>query len=234
MKIAVLDDHLGQTDSVCRTLVSGGHVCHPFQNGSDILIQLHRESYDMLVLAWQSQDISGPRLVHWVRDRLPKNLPILFISSRFDEDKIVESLMMGIDDYMIKPIRRSELIARVQVLLRRAYPAKNSNEQIAFGDYVFETNAHHLTHAGKEIETTQKEFDLALLFFRNLGRPLSRACILEAVWPRNFKISSRSMDTHVAKVRSKLQLRPENGYQITPIYNFGYRLEQLFRGDADA
>ncbi len=227
MRIAVLDDDPSQTDLVCQVLTSSGHVCHPFQSGKEILNQLRRESYDMLVLDWQVPDLSGPEVLRWVRDKLPKTIPVLFITSRSGEDDIVEGLAAGADDYMIKPIRRSELVARVQALLRRAYPIQNSSEQIVFNDYLFETRSGRLTLAGKPIEITQKEFDLALLFFRNLGRPLSRAYILEAVWSRDIDIPSRTMDTHVSRVRSKLQLRPENGYRLAPVYSYGYRLEQL-------
>jgi DNA-binding response OmpR family regulator len=227
MRIAVLDDDPSQTDLVCQVLTSSGHNCHPFQSGKEILNQLRRESYDMLVLDWQVPDLSGPEVLRWVRDKLPKTIPVLFITSRSGEDDIVEGLAAGADDYMIKPIRRSELVARVQALLRRAYPIQNSSEQIVFNDYLFETRSGRLTLAGKPIEITQKEFDLALLFFRNLGRPLSRAYILEAVWSRDVDIPSRTMDTHVSRVRSKLQLRPENGYRLAPVYSYGYRLEQL-------
>ncbi|AMP01766.1 transcriptional regulatory, C terminal family protein [Collimonas arenae] len=227
MRIAVLDDDPSQTDLVCQVLTSSGHTCHPFQSGKEILNQLRRESYDMLVLDWQVPDLSGPEVLRWVRDKLPKTIPVLFITSRSGEDDIVEGLAAGADDYMIKPIRRSELVARVQALLRRAYPIQNSSEQIVFNDYLFETRSGRLTLAGKPIEITQKEFDLALLFFRNLGRPLSRAYILEAVWSRDVDIPSRTMDTHVSRVRSKLQLRPENGYRLAPVYSYGYRLEQL-------
>ena len=128
---------------------------------------------------------------------------------------------------MIKPIRRSELAVRVQALLRRAYPSQNATEEIRFGHYAFETRSGQLRFDGAPIALTQKEFDLALLFFRNLDRPLSRATILEAVWPRNIEIPSRTMDTHVSRVRSKLQLRPENGFRLAPVYSYGYRLEQV-------
>ncbi|HWX03596.1 response regulator transcription factor [Collimonas sp.] len=227
MRIAVLDDDPSQTDLVCQVLTSSGHICHPFQSGKEILNQLRRESYDMLILDWQVPDLSGPEVLRWVRDKLPRTIPVLFITSRSGEDDIVEGLAAGADDYMIKPIRRSELVARVQALLRRAYPIQNTSEQIVFNDYLFETRSGRLTLAGKPIEITQKEFDLALLFFRNLGRPLSRAYILEAVWSRDVDIPSRTMDTHVSRVRSKLQLRPENGYRLAPVYSYGYRLEQL-------
>jgi len=227
MRIAVLDNDPSQSDLVCQVLTSSGHVCHPFQNGKEILNQLRRESYDMLILDWQVPDLSGPEVLHWVRDKLPPAIPVMFLTSRSGEDDIVAGLAAGADDYMIKPIRRGELVARVQALLRRAYPIQNASEQILFGAYVFETRSARLTLAGVPIEITQKEFDLALLFFRNLGRPLSRAYILEAVWSRDIDVPSRTMDTHVSRVRTKLQLRPENGFRLAPVYSYGYRLEQL-------
>jgi DNA-binding response OmpR family regulator len=227
MRIAVLDDDRSQTDLVCQVLTAAGHVCHPFLSGKEMLNQLRRELYDMLVIDWQVPDLSGAEVLRWAREKLPPTLPVLFMTSRSGEDDIVSGLAAGADDYMIKPIRRGELVARVQALLRRAYPCQNSVEQIQFGGYVFESRTGRLTNSGAEIEVTQKEFDLALLFFRNLGRPLSRAYILEAVWARDVEVPSRTMDTHVSRVRSKLQLRPENGFRLAPVYSYGYRLEQI-------
>eukprot|EP01030_Chromulinospumella_sphaerica_P012013 gene12013-11807_t len=78
----------------------------------------------------------------------------------------------------------------------------------------------------KRVVMTQKEFDLALLLFRNLGKPLSRSHIQETVWGRDTDLPSRTMDTHISRVRSKLALRPEQGFRLTPVYGFGYKLEQ--------
>lgn len=227
MRIAVLDDDRSQTDLVCQVLSAAGHNCYPFQSGKEMLNQLRREAFDMLVIDWQVPDLSGPEVLRWAREKLPPNLPVLFMTSRSGEDDIVAGLAAGADDYMIKPLRRGELLARVQALLRRAYPTQNVVEQIQFGNYVFEARTGRLTANGQSIDVTQKEFDLALLFFRNLGRPLSRAYILEAVWSRDIDIPSRTMDTHVSRVRSKLQLRPENGFRLAPVYSYGYRLEQI-------
>jgi DNA-binding response OmpR family regulator len=227
MRIAVLDDDRSQTDLVCQVLSSAGHTCHAFLSGKDMLNDLRRESFDMLVIDWQVPDLSGADILRWAREKLPSNLPVLFMTSRSGEDDIVAGLAAGADDYMIKPLRRGELLARVQALLRRAYPNQTPIEHIQFGQYVFETRTGRLTIEGNPIEVTQKEFDLALLFFRNLGRPLSRAYILEAVWARDIEIPSRTMDTHVSRVRTKLQLRPENGFRLAPVYSYGYRLEQI-------
>lgn len=227
MRIAVLDDDRSQTDLVSQVLTSAGHLCHAFNSGKEMLNQLRRESFDMLIIDWQVPDLSGAEVLRWTREKLSENLPVLFMTSRSGEDDIVTGLAAGADDYMIKPIRRGELVARVQALLRRAYPTQTAVEQIQFSQYVFEPRTTRLTAAGESIELTQKEFDLALLFFRNLGRPLSRAYILEAVWSRDVEIPSRTMDTHVSRVRSKLQLRPENGFRLAPVYSYGYRLEQV-------
>lgn len=227
MRIAVLDDDRSQSDLVCQVLTSAGHACHAFDSGKEMLNQLRRDSYDMLIIHWQVPNLGGAEVIGWARERLPANLPVLFMTSQSSEDDIVAGLAAGADDYMIKPIRRGELVARVQALLRRAYPTQNAVEQIQFGDYIFEARTGRLTMSGKAVELTQKEFDLALLFFRNIGRPLSRAYILEAVWARNVEIPSRTMDTHVSRVRSKLQLRPEHGFKLAPVYSYGYRLEQI-------
>ncbi|MGV8898412.1 MAG: response regulator transcription factor [Burkholderiaceae bacterium] len=226
MRIAVLDDDPKQTELTCKTLSAAGHNCHPFSSGKKIQ-QSRRENYDMLVLDWQLHDASGPEVLRWARENLSPKLPVLFITSHTRENDIIEGLAAGADDYIIKPIRHIELVARVQALLRRAYPSQNTAEHIQFGHYDFETRSGQVTLDGALIALTKKEFDLALLFFRNINRPLSRATILESVWSSNIEIPSRTMDTHVSRVRSKLHLSPENGFRLTPVYSYGYRLEQL-------
>ncbi len=227
MRIAILDDDQNILDLAVSSLTAAGHVCHPFISGKAMLHQLHRESFDLLVLDWQVPDLSGPEILLWVREKIGASLPVLFMTARSAEDDIVAGLNAGADDYMIKPIRRGELVARVSALLRRAYPSQTAAEFLQFGDYEFELRAGRLRFKSQDIETTQKEFDLALLLFQNLGRPLSRAYILEAVWSRDIEIPSRTMDTHISRVRNKLELRPENGYRLAPVYSYGYRLEQM-------
>jgi DNA-binding response OmpR family regulator len=227
MRIAILDDDSNLLELACTILNAAGHTCHPFLSGKEMLHQLRRESYDMLILDWQVPDLSGTEVLHWVREKLPAALPVLFMTSRSGEDDIIAGLAAGADDYMIKPIRRGELVARVQALLRRAYPSQSTPEIIQFGIYKFESRSGRASMNNVPVEMTQKEFDLALLLFNNLGRPLSRAYILEAVWSRDIEIPSRTMDTHISRVRSKLTLRPENGYRLAPVYSYGYRLEQI-------
>jgi DNA-binding response OmpR family regulator len=131
---------------------------------------------------------------------------------------------------MIKPLRGSELVARVQALLRRAYP-EAVRDQITFGAYRFETSrneVHFETQQGPRVALlTQKEFDLAIMLFRNSGRPLSRSHIREVVWGRDIEIPSRTMDTHISRIRTKLEMRPEHGFRLVPVYSYGYRLDRV-------
>jgi DNA-binding response OmpR family regulator len=92
---------------------------------------------------------------------------------------------------------------------------------------VFDIGCSRLLSNGSALELTQKEFALALLFFRNIGRPLSRAYIHDEVWVRDSSVPSRTLDTHVSRVRNKLQLKLENGYRLAPVYSYGYLLEKL-------
>ncbi|SDG92680.1 MULTISPECIES: response regulator transcription factor [unclassified Duganella] len=227
MRIAVLDNDRSQAELICQVLTSAGHICHSFQTAKDVLAQLRKDSYDMLILDWQVVDLGGAEVLRRAREKLPDNAPVLFLTTSSGEDDIVAGLTAGADDYMIKPLRRSEMVARVQALLRRAYPAQNGAESLQFGQYVFETRPGRLLMDGIVLDVTHKEFYLALLFFRNIGRPLSRAYIHEAVWIRETVVPSRTMDTHVSRVRNKLQLKPENGFRLVPVYSYGYRLEKL-------
>jgi DNA-binding response OmpR family regulator len=154
-------------------------------------------------------------------------VPVLLCAARSEAAALESALNAGADDYILKPLRPNEVQLRVQILLQRAYPGYRDQRQIRFADYVFETPSNRITHKGAVVEMTQKEFELALLLFGNLGRPLSRAYIQDAIWSRGDDLPSRTLDTHISRVRNKLQLKPEHGFRLTPVYGYGYQLEQL-------
>ncbi|MBC7685269.1 MAG: response regulator transcription factor [Bdellovibrionales bacterium] len=227
MRIGVLDNDRSQADLICQVLTSAGHTCQTYDSGKDMLANLRKDSFDMLILDWLVGDLPGAEVLRRAKEKMSAATPMMFLTNSSAEDDIVAGITAGADDYMIKPLRRGELVARVQALLRRAYPTQNGAEQLQFGPYLFETRPGRLLKDGALIDVTHKEFYLALLFFRNIGRPLSRAFIHESVWIRETAIPSRTMDTHVSRVRNKLQLRPENGFRLVPVYSYGYRLEKL-------
>ena len=226
MKIAILDFDLFQAESVCKILASIGHECQPVSSSMALLQHLSVAPYNLLVLnVLRPEDETN--LVQLVREQVDPAVPILCITGSAHADEIIASLNAGANDYMFRPIRRRDLVTRVLVLLRRAYPSQTDDEQLHFGSYIFEPRRGRLTIMGKPVDVTRKEFELGLLFFRNVGRPLSRALIVETVWGGNPPEMSRTMDTHVSRVRHKLGLIPGRGFRLATVYGFGYRLDQI-------
>lgn len=230
MRVAALDDDVEELDLIKSTLKAIGHDCHVFTEGAALQRELRRETFDLLVLDWHLPDTTGPEIVQWIRNDLQAGIPILFVTNRSQERDVVEGLAAGADDFMIKPIRVGEMAARVQALLRRAYVEAEPEEQV-WDRYRFLRASRRVEIDGEPVVLTHKEFDLALTLFRNPGRLLSRQYLLEAIWnnnnPLGSDLMSRSLDTHISRVRTALRLRPENGFRLASVYGQGYRFESL-------
>ena len=117
-------------------------------------------------------------------------------------------------------------LARVHALLRRAYP-REDKKQLSFPPFEIDIQRGEIKRDGATIDLTPKEFELTVTLFRNIGRLMSRGHLQETVWGRSGDLATRTVDTHVSQVRKKLDLRPESGYRVVPIYNYGYRLEKI-------
>ncbi|RQQ22536.1 response regulator transcription factor [Burkholderia stagnalis] len=230
MRIAILEDDPHESFFVSHALKTSGHTCYVFREGVDLKRRLQRETFDMLVLDWYVPGLSGADLMTWVRTHEGgKSLPILFLSIRGDDAGIAHILDSGADDYIAKPVSGSLLRARVEALLRRSYRTRISRPILDFGQFRFDVTERQAYANDKPIGLTQKEFELALLLFQNINRPLSRTYLVDLVWKRVTDLPSRTLDTHISQLRTKLGLRPENGYRVTPIHSYGYRLEQLMQ-----
>ena len=226
MRIAILEDDPDQLALLKHWLTTSGYDVHGFLSGRAILTQAGRESYDVFILDWQVPDIPGPEVLVWIRKNVSKTVPILFVTVRDSEDDIVFALEKGADDYMIKPLRRQELLARTNALVRRAFP----NEEKALLDFPpfrIAVDRREISRLEIRVELRPKEFDLAVALFRNIGRLLSRGHLQELVWGKAIQTTTRTVDTHVSQVRRKLQLGPDSGFQVVPVYHYGYRLERL-------
>lgn len=226
MRIAVLEDDDSQRDWMNSFLMALGHVCHAYPSAQGLMRDLRRESFDLLVMDWNLPDMSGLEVVRWVRANLSSRVPVLFVTSHVDEADLVEALKAGVDDYMTKPVRVPELMARLHALLRRAYP-QQTGETLVVGDYTFDQGAKTLTMRGVPVDLKHREYELAYLLFSRLGELLSRKYLQESVWGGQADVVSRTLDTHVSRLRVKLDLRPENGYRLSSVYSLGYRLESL-------
>lgn len=232
MRISILEDDQTLRETMARWLVEAGHDVHEFGTARDFIRFSSRESVDFALLDSNLPDQDGRDVLRWMRQDRGDVTPVVFVTARDAEEDIVSALQGGADDYIVKPVRRAELLARIDTVLRRSRPA-GKTERVEEGPYCFDVGQKRLTIDGEQVELTDKEFDLAVFLFRNVGRLLSRGHLLEAVWGRNPSVATRTVDTHISRVRSKLQLRPERGFRLTPTYNYGYRLERLVEETTD-
>jgi two-component system response regulator RegX3 len=227
MRIALLEDDPDQIALLRGWLEGAGHALHAYERGRDFLREVARESFDVFLLDWMIPDKSGTEVLAWIRANLKERVPVLFVTARDSEEDIVSVLQSGADDYLVKPLRKGELIARIEAVLRRTRTTGAEEEVPEYGEYRIDVTRRTISRAGEEIDLTQKDFDLALFLFRNQGRLLSRGHIFEAVWGQSTDINTRTIDTHVSRLRTRLGLAPENGWRLGAVYQHGYRLERL-------
>lgn len=224
MRIAVLDDDPLQLELMDQVIRHAGHQSRLHHSGTAFLQDLRRESFDLLLVDWEVPDLSGPEIVRWARENLPPTLPIVFITHRSEEQDIVQGLSFGADDFIIKPVRVAELQARIAALLRRAYP-QAKDDVLEFGPYRFTQSTFTAEFHDQTVVLTHREFALAVLLFQNQGRLMSRDHLRESVWSQNAEVLSRTLDTHISRLRQVLRLRPGHEYAISAVYGLGYRLD---------
>jgi len=226
MRIAVLEDDADQAERVRQLLESADHVAHLFTRGKLLLADLARESYDLLIIDWEVPDMSGIEVLQTLRKQ-SMTTPILFLTHRDSEHDIVQALQSGADDFVVKPPRDRELLARVQALARRS--RVETGECIDVGSFHIDLSQSLVTRDQTPIELTRREYELTVFLFRNLNKVVSRSHILESVWGRGGDITTRTVDTHVSRLRIALGLSSAVGVRLTPVYGYGYRLETTQR-----
>ncbi len=231
MRIAILEDDVDQLRAIDALLTSAGHQVHAFTRGRALLSSLAVDSYDLLVLDWGLPDLSGVEVLATAGPRLKGRTPVLFLTQRDAEADVVQALEAGADDFITKPARERELLSRVLALGRRAMAGRLTVNEFDAGPLHVNVEQQRIERNGEPVELTRREFDVAVLFCRNLGKVLSRAHILEAVWGRGDSTTTRTVDTHVSRLRSALGLSTAAGLRLTPVYGYGYRLE-LTDGEA--
>ncbi|MCC6609658.1 MAG: response regulator transcription factor [Burkholderiales bacterium] len=233
MRIALLEDDPSQSDLVRFWLSGAGHICHAFERSREFMRALTRDSFDILVLDWELPDVNGDEVLAWLRANGHDSVPVLFTTARDSEDDIVAALKAGADDYLIKPLRKQELLARIDALVRRAGRPAAPGSGLKVAEFEIDIDRRVITRNGARVDLTQKDFDLAAFLFRNVGNLVSRGHILESVWGRSPDLNTRTVDTHVSRLRTKLGLLPENGWRLSAVYQHGYRLERLAAEDAE-
>lgn len=224
MRIAILQSDPVMRQSIENVLTSASHTCVGYDDGLSVSKTLARSTADLLVLDWQGARLSGAEILRSVRSVGGDRLPVVFASRDMSEASIVRAFSSGADDYVALPLRPAEFRERVAAVLRRAYPDRFSTTSFNVGPYHFDTHRQLVTLRDRPVQLSGTQYRLAALFFSNIGRVMSRDHIFAMVWGREFREFTRTIDSHVSRLRLLLEIEPQNEFRLQPVYKSGYRL----------
>lgn len=221
----MLEDDTDQRSLLELWVGSGQHSSRGFGTSAAFIEGAKAERFDLLLMDWMLPDGSGADVLQWVRHHLGWDIPVVVVTARDDEATVVSALKMGADDYLVKPAKPMELLARLENVARRVKPG--GLPVLRLGNFEVDVSRHRLTLDCKPITLTQKEFDFSVYLFQNPGKLLSRNHLLNKIWGLNADIDTRTVDTHASRLRKKLVLDGSKGWKLTPIYGHGYRFDRV-------
>ena len=215
IKILIVEDELPISKLSEMNLTDAGYTCTCAYNGVTGADLIEKHTYDLILLDIMLPGLNGYELFEYIK---PMNIPVIFITAKAALNDRVRGLHLGAEDYIVKPFEVLELLARVEVVLRRY---NKSQRMLVYGDVTIDTFSMVVTKGGQKVNLTPKEFDLATLFVRNKNITLSRDRLFELVWGSDYDGDTRTLDLHVLRIRKKL------GWEncLKTIHRIGYRLE---------
>lgn len=215
IKILVVEDERPISDLIRMNLEDAGYQCTCALDGLTAADILETHTFDLVLLDIMLPKVDGYELFEYIK---PTGTPVIFLTAKAGLNDRVKGLNLGAEDYIVKPFEIVELMARIQVVLRRYH--KDATKLI-FGDIVLNTENRTVCRNGQEIVLTPKEFTLLELLVRNKNMTLFRDKIYELVWENDSYGDTRTLDLHVQRLRKKLGLTEK----LKTIYKVGYRLE---------
>jgi DNA-binding response OmpR family regulator len=221
-RILIVEDEPALIRGLKDTFLSKGYEVLTAADGEAGLKLALSAAPDLILLDIMLPRVSGFEICRAIREQ-SLEMPILMLTAKGQEEDIILGLNLGADDYITKPFRIGELVARANAFLRRSRSKRT--EACRFGDFELDVSAHRLYREGREVELTAKEFKLLAHFATRPGRALARNDILNAVWGHSVIVTPRSIDRCVATLRAKIEPDPHHPAYIQTIRDIGYRFE---------
>ncbi len=215
MKVLIVEDDASIANLIKVNLAAAGYECTCASDGREGADYIEKENYDLILLDIMLPEVDGYELLEYVK---PMGTPVIFLTAKGGVEERIRGLKLGADDYIVKPFQIGELLARVEALLRRCY---KGNEKLAFLDVELDLNSRTVTKGGQPVELTVKEFNLLAELIRNKNIALYRDRLYEKVWGEPYMGNTRTLDSHIQRLRRKL------GWEdyIKTVFRIGYRLE---------
>jgi len=223
-KVLVVEPDSSTRREIKQVCEQDGYQVVEADAGSEALRQVESARPNVVLLEVTLPDVAGFDVCRELR-KVDPGVPVIMMSSRSDEIDAVVALEIGADDYVTKPLRLRELVARMAAHLRRSRleNAEAMRSRLEFRDLVIDVNERRTYKAGKEVELTHTEFDLLNFLASNAGKVLSREKILNSIWGYEYPIETRVTDVHIRNLRRKIETQPSRPYYILAVPGIGYR-----------
>jgi DNA-binding response OmpR family regulator len=226
-RILLVEDNRDLAYGLRNNLEIEGFEVEVCEDGKSGLLAARRSKPELVILDLMLPELDGFRVLRALREEGDR-VPILILTARGEESDKVRGLRLGADDYVTKPFGLLELLARVEALLRRARGGAASEAKdsvLRFGDVVVDTASRVVSRNGAAVELAPKEFELLLALLRGKGAVISRLDLMRQVWGYSDAVVTRTVDTHVAELRRKLEADPASPRHILTVRKVGYRLQ---------
>lgn len=231
--VGLVEDDALQAELFSAMLEAGGMRPVVFSSVRQFRRRLGVESIDVLILDWNLPEVNGIELLRGLRAQAAPYLPVILLTANHHEKDIVYGLQCGADDYIVKPPRAGELIARIQAAHRRGHQGI-ADELAATEPFEIDLAEREIKLRGVQVRVTDKEFDLIIYLFRRSGKIVSRQMLLTDVWRLGSDSTTRTIDTFVSRIRKSLSLNGESGWTLEAVYQHGYRLVRSVRSGVQA
>lgn len=215
IRILIVEDEQPIANLIHLSLSKAGYTCDCVYDGNSAADQIGQAPYDLILLDVMLPGIDGFELLDYIR---PYEIPVIFLTAKNKVEDRVKGLRLGAEDYIVKPFEVIELLARVDVVLRRY---QKNDDLLTIAGLEIDPRSMQVRRDGEEIALTRKEYDLLLLFARNPNIALYRETIYQRVWGGEFVFGSKTVDLHVQRLRKKVGWERE----LRAIPKVGYRLE---------
>ncbi len=223
-RVLVVDDEPSYRESLKIILGREGYNVDVAADGEEALAMFHALEPDMVLLDVMLPGLTGLDVCRRIRAR--NDTPVIMVSARRDEIDTVVGLEVGADDYVAKPYRGRELVARMRTVMRRAGARQARTAQMAqisLADVTLDRDRHRVTVAGEVVRLPLKEFDLLALLMENAGFVMTRQTLIDRVWGFDYVGSTKTLDVHIKRLRSRIEADPSEPVRIVTIRGLGYK-----------
>ena len=225
-RILVVEDEAPIREMVCFVLEQNGFQPVEAEDYDSAVNQLNEPWPDLILLDWMLPGGSGLQFIkHLKREALTRDIPVVMLTARGEEEDRVRGLETGADDYIVKPFSPGEVMARIRAVLRRI-PAAAEKEMLVIGELSIHLPSLSVTLSGHKLNLTRREVELLYTLAASPGRVFTRDNLLTIVWGYEFAGNYRAVDSHIKRLRAKLDAYPHDTFTIATVWGAGYKFER--------